>query len=1367
MVERMRGGPSPKTNQNGNGAPQLPPTSGGSSDQNQNQQPSLGSNQSISRPGVLTFEQARQQQRNDNWARPPPNPSDRRALTPITERSTRESNSWDTGGNPPTVQRPGPPIVNGSSPQSDQIQKQQSETSQDLPKLQVDTESSFLGEPVVTSPTSNIALHEFGISRTDSAGSLGSKPDSRRSREEAPSPSRPDSKLDTHASKDVVHPTGGPSSFSSPGKESIFSVLPSPYSNQPIHPVQSTFSDIHKTTPMRSERPVTPPIRKGPGVEHGSPTPGSSRFQGVIQRGETSTPSNSHTTPTIAKVPIPTPSPHPDPRPNSPTFSPTPTTVNSLPTLTHTATTTSTTSKSEYSSYFGGVRPSPPQQMSGTFSLPKHSNQGSQSQSQSHSVSQSQRGAQDESFQGEPLSTPFSGRSEGVRLVTQAGKGKEGSGYDRDLIEEAGALYYIQETQDASAVPPPKIVGRGQNIPVNSRGRSDGDDDDEDEGEPSTEDEPRPPPQQTQAQHQLRQRLPPEPSPLQARRPSVQAKTTSIPPPLSASTPQHPTQSPPLPSQNQNRDRGQAQGRDQQPMLAPQPQQPVTSSFNPVKTMEGDVRSPNPPYPNGDTDPTLSVVDSKRTSIIGHGGSGGQGGGGRSGLVSRPSGARDLVLKQRGGTSDSISSHPRHNGQPQPRHPLPSHPESFSEQTSQFSYPTYTEPPHHQGQNFTQTLGNTTQQVPQAIDTVDRYPTNMANVDPRQHYDENADALAALTFLERDEANAASKLPPQVRRRPTSGTEGEVHDTPQVHVTPSDDGDDVSRDSGSYEGKYRSSFAPSKQATQRLAKSQAQQAAHQAAVHRPGKNGGANGKGKRRVRQGSWVESSDEEEEEDEDEDDEDVDSDGDPIAPKRGQGSELGQNLGKLSARGSPYGSTTDLHQLGQGRPQRHLPRPPSPGRGSGMCFSMAPLFRSSCSIPTFFPAGDQDDYYHQQGPGGPGPSTHRQPSGHYPDPTRNQYFDDRRPSPQPHGHNHLRAQSDFPTPGAARQTIWSQALENKDTPKDNGPQRETFVQIEPSHTMTKAFAVHGLLSAGLQDRQERSAKRQEEVAKETGASLVNVPMKPPPPQTGLLGAVSAHERERKREGGIGAALTERERERRVAEERQRKLDDFTKQQLEMVQNGSMYGPQFGPGFNPMMANPMMMGMNPMMGGWGFNPMMNSSQQMFAAQQAAAQAYQQAMMTFAQNMGQSQAGGEGFGGMGGMGGMGSPGMLSPMGTGQQGLSPMMTGQFDPRMSMMGMPMMGMGMGMGMGMPMSPVMTGQNGMGPGMGGMGMGTVNGGGLATQMTGGSAFDPRLSPSQFDLGGSANPSPTQGSPSGPRPLDAPPPPPRSPANASPTSK
>ena len=53
--------------------------------------------------------------------------------------------------------------------------------------------------------------------------------------------------------------------------------------------------------------------------------------------------------------------------------------------------------------------------------------------------------------------------------------------------------------------------------------------------------------------------------------------------------------------------------------------------------------------------------------------------------------------------------------------------------------------------------------------------------------------------------------------------------------------------------------------------------------------------------------------------------------------------------------------------------------------------------------------------------------------------------------------------------------------------------MQIGPSHTVTKVFALRGLLSGGLQDRQGRSAKRQEEVARETGASLVNGPKNPP----------------------------------------------------------------------------------------------------------------------------------------------------------------------------------------------------------------------------------------------------------------------------------
>lgn len=297
----------------------------------------------------------------------------------------------------------------------------------------------------------------------------------------------------------------------------------------------------------------------------------------------------------------------------------------------------------------------------------------------------------------------------------------------------------------------------------------------------------------------------------------------------------------------------------------------------------------------------------------------------------------------------------------------------------------------------------------------------------------------------------------------------------------------------------------------------------------------------------------------------------------------------------------------------------------------------------------------------------------------------------------------------------MWSQVLDPGHTPgavPENSNTRETFIQLDsPAQAMTKAFTPHGLLSAGLQDKEDRSAKRQEELARETGASLINVPSKPPPPQTGLLGAITAHERDRKREGGVGAALTEREREKRLAEERQRKLDELQRQQLEqMQQGGSLYGQQLA-GYNPMM-NPMMMGMNPMMGGFMGYPGMvpgYGNPHMFAAQQAA-QAYQQAMLSL------SQAGSQ-------IGGDGGP-PLSPMMTAGMGgatpapLNPMMTGggmsmaTFDPRFSMMGVPMMNpMAMGMNMGTP----------------GM-MGAPMGMGMAPMNTS-SGFDPRMS--QFDPG------------------------------------
>lgn len=840
----MRPGSGPRAIQNANGAPQLPPAPSGPAGQNQNQPNPL-----VPQPGVLSSEQTRQQQqqRNDDWAQPPPHPSDRRALTPITERSGRDSNSWDTNTNPPPLHRPGLSTVNGSPLQPDQILKQQSETSQDLPRLQTDTESpTFLGEAIVTSPASHIPPREFGVGQADSAGSFGSKPDPRQSKQEPVVLSKPD---------------------------------------QPIHPVQSIFSDIPKTPPRSPHRPAFIPIApKGPGAESGSPTLGSPSppLQGTIQRKEGNSPPNSLTVATKMKTPEPMPFPQTGPHPNSPTFSPTPTTANSVPTLTHTTTTTST-GKSEYSGYSDGSKPSPPQYAQGAFSSLDHLNQDSHSYS-----SQPKRVVQGENLPQEYLPTSVSGSVGGAKPFGKVNGGKEGSGDDHDLMKEAGALYYIQEIQGAAVV---------ENAPVGSRGRSESD---EDEREPSTRDAPRPLPRQTQTQSQPPQSLPPRSSPLQPRRPPTQAfLPPPPPPPLPVSTPQHPAQPSPYPSQNRYQAQD-ARGHEQQQILAPQPQQPVTSSFNPVETMQGDIPSSNLHRSGNDANNTSPVVDSRRTSVIGQGG---QVGGSRPGMASRPSGARDPVLKQRAGTNDSASSHSHHNAQPQPRHPLPPHPESPRPQLSQSPRPTHTQPPRHQGRIPTQTL--------QVIETADRYPVNMANVD---NANDNSDALVALTFLERDEASARK------------------HHTPPVQVTPSETMDDVSQDSGSYEGKYRSSFAPSKQATQRLAKTQAQQAAHQVAVHRPGKSGGMNGKGKRRQQNASWEESSEEEEEDDED--DEDVDSDGDPVSQRRSQGPGAGQNLGKISARGSPYGSSTDLNHHGQGKLQRGLPRPPSPSRSYGVSF-------------------------------------------------------------------------------------------------------------------------------------------------------------------------------------------------------------------------------------------------------------------------------------------------------------------------------------------------------------------------------------------------------------------------------------------------
>ncbi|KAG6888430.1 hypothetical protein C0992_008510 [Termitomyces sp. T32_za158] len=462
--------------------------------------------------------------------------------------------------------------------------------------------------------------------------------------------------------------------------------------------------------------------------------------------------------------------------------------------------------------------------------------------------------------------------------------------------------------------------------------------------------------------------------------------------------------------------------------------------------------------------------------------------------------------------------------------------------------------------------------------------------------------------------------------------------------------------------QYKSSFAPSKQATERKAKAQAQQVAHQIATHKPGRVNG-----RKSQAAGTWNESSEEEDDEDEEEeDDDDADSDTEPALMKK-------RSTGFASSSHSlPQRQHSSDHSGESQQSQSHL-RPPR-------------------SLPQVPGNNYQEDYNpprrvaDQNSAAGPTPPRMLQDG------------------------TQIRTQAEFPQPGTARQSVWSQVLDpGRSSNIDPAPPRhETFVQLEPAESMTKAFTPQGLLSAGIQDRQDRSAKRQEELARETGASLINVPNKPPPPQMGLLGAITAHERDRKRDGGVGAALTEREREKRMAEDRQRRFDEHQRQQLDqMQQGGSMYGGQFPTfGMNPMMMMNPMMGMNPMMTGGGMNPMMTGGglapmmtgqmgypgmmpgfnpQHFFAAQQAA-QAYQQAMMAF--SVAGSQVGGDG--------------------TGTQPLNSTMPGNmagtmgFDPRMSMMGMPMM-------------------NQMGSMTPAMGM----------QMTGMSSFDARYPPNMNDPG------------------------------------
>ena len=213
--------------------------------------------------------------------------------------------------------------------------------------------------------------------------------------------------------------------------------------------------------------------------------------------------------------------------------------------------------------------------------------------------------------------------------------------------------------------------------------------------------------------------------------------------------------------------------------------------------------------------------------------------------------------------------------------------------------------------------------------------------------DPDADALAALTFLERHDDKVQNAPVPA----PVSSTSSPDSSPPSPPSRPREEPPsivepDMRPPSPESENAsvYKSSFAPSKNAMQRKARTEAQQAAHEAATHRPGR-GTAKAKNKPK-RRGTWGDSSEEEDEEEEE--DEDVDSDGQLANPRDDRSvSNYAASLNQRSRLSTPRGPSPlpsggdPLPQQPQPRPPRNLPPVPVL-RGQGRLLALSILYAS-----------------------------------------------------------------------------------------------------------------------------------------------------------------------------------------------------------------------------------------------------------------------------------------------------------------------------------------------------------------------------------------------------------------------------------------
>lgn len=366
----------------------------------------------------------------------------------------------------------------------------------------------------------------------------------------------------------------------------------------------------------------------------------------------------------------------------------------------------------------------------------------------------------------------------------------------------------------------------------------------------------------------------------------------------------------------------------------------------------------------------------------------------------------------------------------------------------------------------------------------------------------NEDALAALSFLEATGGSSPVKtralplhppqassdprenLPPIQTSFPAPGSATPALAPVSTDAYVASPASRTASESSPAPASFPSSFGPSKSAAERRAKAEAAQQQRQAVLTKPGKKSA--GAAKAKAPSKGWAASSEEDEDEEEDEDDEgSVNSHGKPAL--FGVNSPADDPASSRSSLGPGSGSRPLPQNPGSQPQQQRIPSRPTSAASNRQASNRQrqqqlyyeqppPLPNHPDLLPpraSFAGNGNRDSSPRQSSYSGYGNGNGSQYGGGE---------ELRQPMARPGA---LNGGADRGVSrDRSRQSIWNTHLE-----QPHGGQAaevpDKFVDLEPASTLTKAFNPNGLLQAGLEDRNDRSAKRQEEIARESGSSL------------------------------------------------------------------------------------------------------------------------------------------------------------------------------------------------------------------------------------------------------------------------------------------